>query len=352
MRAVQLVGAMDARFVEAPEPVLRPGTVKVQVGFVGICGSDLGLYEHPQFFDAYRHPIFQAAPPFTLGHELSGTVVEVAPDVTGVIPGTRAAIRPNVWDGTCGACLRGETNLCEQWGFIGVQADGGLGEYVVVNADQVHRLPDCVSLEAGALVESTAVAWHAVKLGEVVAGSSVLVVGAGPVGLGILLSAKARGTHHVIVSEPSSSRRNLARELGADAIDPAEVEVAEYVRTVTAGAGVDVAFDAAGAGDATFQPALRSLRAGGRLVLVAAYHSGVKLSLEPNDLLYSERIITASFAYTDDDFAEVVAEVTAGRIDPLPLVSSTVPLEHAVARGLDHLIEGGRDSEVKVLVGL
>jgi (R,R)-butanediol dehydrogenase/meso-butanediol dehydrogenase/diacetyl reductase len=349
MRALKIVAPRSAELQDVPEPVTAPGTVKIAVAYAGICGSDLGIYEYAPFPADYRHPIFDESGPFTLGHEFSGHVLEVGESVTGVAVGDLVTVRPNVWDGTCAACLRGETNLCENGGFVGIQGGGGgFSEIVVTPASQVHVLPPMFTPQLGAMVESTAVAWHAARVAGVSPGSTVLILGAGPVGLGILLTSLARGAQRVIVSELSDSRKRLAAELGADVVDPRETDVAKYLREVTGGAGADAAFDASGAGDATFGAALSGLRTGGTAVIVASFHGAV--SLDPNVLMSTEKKLTGSYAYTDTDFVEVIEAIAEGRLDPSPLISSTIALADATQKGLDYLLGEGRNSEVKILV--
>jgi len=350
MKAIRLHGANDARLDEVAEPELREGTVKIRISWAGICGSDLALFEHAPIPLDFENPIMHETGPKTLGHEFSGYVTEVADGVTGIKIGDLVAVQPNFADGTCPACLRGEPNLCENFAFIGINGwGGGFSEYVVAPADHVFVLPEGFSPEVGALVESLTVAWHAAKQSGAGEGSSALVIGAGPIGLGLLLSLRARGVSRVIISELSDSRKELARELGADVIDPREVDVTEYARSVTAGAGVDVSFDASGVGKPTLQPALDALRSGGRSVIVAQFHGEVPI--DPNLFLTTEKGVVGSFAYTGEDFAEVIDAIADGRLEPEKLVSSRIPLEDAVDGGLKHLLGGGRQTEVKILVG-
>lgn len=348
MKAVRLHGAEDARLDEIEEPTAGPGQVKIRVERTGICGSDLGLFQYMPVPPEYEHPLFHESGPHVLGHEFAGTVVERGDGVDDIDLGALVAIRPNVWDGTCAACLRGEPNLCQSFGFIGINGGGGgYSEFVVVDRDQAHELPREVGAAAGAMVESTAVAWHAVKMSGAGSGSSALIVGAGPIGLALLLCLRATGAGHIIVSEISESRRSLAAELGADVIDPRVTDPAEYAAGIDGG-GVDVSFDASGVGEPTLLPALHALRPGGTSVIVAQFHHPVPI--DPNLFLTTEKRVVGSFAYTDEDFAEVVDLVSSGAIDPRPLISSELPLEDAVEKGLRHLLGSGRNTEVKMLI--
>lgn len=349
MHALTLNGAHDARLVELPEPNVEAGKVKVRVAYAGICGSDLGLYEHFPLPADYVHPLFGEAGAHVLGHEFSGHVVEVGEGVEGIAVGALVAVRPNVWDGTCAACLRGEPNLCENFGFLGINGGGGgFSEYVVVDAGAAYVLPESIGADVAAMIESTAVAWHAMRVSGVAAGATALVIGAGPIGLALLLCLKAAGIERVVISELSETRKQLAVSLGADVVDPRETDVADYVRTLTGGAGADVAFDASGVGQLTYDAAFAALRSGGTNVVVAQFHTPVSVDL--NSFLTTEKHLVGSFAYTDEDFAAVVDAVASGRIDPRPLISSTIPLADVVTGGIDYLLGGGRNTEIKILV--
>lgn len=348
MKAIRLHGVHDARLETIPEPIVGPGRVKIKVDRTGICGSDLALYEYMPIPTEYDHPLFHEVGPHVLGHEFAGTVVELGEGVSDLEVGALVAVRPNVWDGTCDACLRGEPNLCDSGGFVGINGGGGgYSEYAVIARDQAHEMPRELGADVAAMVESTTVAWHAVKMSGAKDGATALVIGAGPIGLALVLCLRARGVSTVVVSEISESRRALAEQLGATVIDPRETDPVEFTRGL-GGGGVDVSFDASGVGEVTMLPALNALRKGGTSVVVAQFHGPVPI--DPNLFLITEKHVTGSFAYTDEDFAEVVALVTSGEIDPRPLISSVLPLDDAIDGGILHLLGSGRNTEVKMLI--
>jgi 2-desacetyl-2-hydroxyethyl bacteriochlorophyllide A dehydrogenase len=287
--------------------------------------------------------------PKVLGHEFSGVVTDVGDNATGIAVGDLVAVQPNIADGTCPACLRGEPNLCENYGFIGINGwGGGFSEYVVAPAENVFVLPEGFSAETGALIEPLTVGWAAVRKSGAAAGGSALIVGGGPVGLAILLSLRAIGVSRTVVSEVSDRRKALAASLGAEVVDPRETDVADYCRQGGGGAGVDVAFDASGAGPVAFEAAFGSLRTGGTLIVAASSREPV--AVDTASLLTTEKHITGSFAYTRSDFQAVIDAVAEGRMDPRPLVSSTISLDEVIEGGLDHLLGDGRATEVKILV--
>ena len=349
MQAWRLHGAADARLDEIPEPDVTAGKVKIRVACSGICGSDLSLYETAPVPVDWPHPLVGQPGPHVLGHEFAGYVTEVGDGVDGIPVGALVAVQPSFEDGTCAACLRGEPNLCEQFGFLGVNGGGGgFAEYVVAAADKVFVLPDGFTPETGALVEPLSVALHAVRLSGIAAGQTALVVGGGPIGLGLLLCLKAQGAQRVIVSEMSTVRRELAAALGADVVDPRATDLGGFVHELTKGQGVDASFDAAGAGQATFDTAVNALRKGGTTVVVAMYHADV--TVNPSLFMITEKRVTGSFAYSRDDFRTVIDMIADGRLDPVPLVTSRIKLADALEKGIHALQSTGRDTEVKILV--
>ncbi|MFY7069229.1 zinc-binding dehydrogenase [Nocardiopsis changdeensis] len=347
MRALRLHGPRDLRVDEVPEPRVVPGTVKIRVGWNGICEFDVRNYLDPVLPDEYLHPVLRTHGPHVQGHEFSGRVVEAAADVRGAPQGAVVAVEPLVFDGSCAACRRGEYNLCENSGFIGLMGGGGgMSEYVVVPADRVHVMPEDVSPTVAALVEPLAVAWHAVGRACLCEGDTVLVVGAGAVGLGVLMAARARGAAHVTVSEASPLRRRVAEELGADLVlDPAETDVVAAVRG-SAPLGADVSFETSGTGTEAVATLIGALRKGGRAVTVS---EGRPVVLDAAVLASTEIGLVGSFGYGPLDFPEVIEAVGRGVLQPKELITGRLSLEEAREKGYEELIAHG-DDHVKILV--
>jgi len=322
-------GVEDVRVEDVAEPAPGPGEVKIKVAACGICGSDLHLYRGA----GLRHgPVFE---PFVLGHEFSGHVVDVGDAVTNVGVGDRVAVRPTVSCGQCGACLAGAPNVCRALRFYGVTPtlDGGMGEYVVVGADNAHPLPAGIDLLDGALAEPLAVGLHAVRRSGATDASAVAIYGAGPIGISIFLNLRATGVQSIFVVEPSPVRREAISGLGADvALDPGSTDVRAEIHRLTAGRGVDVCFESAGQ-PVTFAAAQRVTARQGRIVIVAAYEQPV--DFDPFFLLSTEQTLTAALAYTSADF-DAVLELMAAGAYPL-----TGWVEHLV---LDDIVRGGFDA--------
>ncbi|MCR2825818.1 2,3-butanediol dehydrogenase [Microbacterium sp. zg.Y909] len=316
MRAARFHGKEDLRVEEIDEPSPGPGQVKLRNGYSGICGSDLHVYYTPEAAGIdmeHPHPITGAMPPQVLGHEFAGTVVEVGEGVEGISVGDRAAVWPIYYCGECPACRKGMYNVCQKIGFHGLTSDGGgMAEFTTVPASMLHVLPENVDLRLGALVEPMSVAWHAVSLGEVPAGGSALVAGAGPIGIGVWFALRAQGVDRVLVSEPSAQRRAIIEALGARTVDPVDGDLAAAVAELTDGDGVDVAFDAAGAGPA-ITSGLASLTPGGRVIVVALHERAMEFN--PTQLVMAETGIAGSLAYLPEDFDAVIAAMAAGAYD-------------------------------------
>ncbi len=266
--------------------------------------------------------------PQVFGHEFSGTVVEVGPDVDGVAVGDRVAVWPMHGCGHCPACDIDLDTSCQILAVQGINSPGGgMSEFTTVEAGKVFVLPEEVDLFMGALVEPMATAWHAVKRGGVQAGQTALVAGAGPVGVGLWFALKEHGIDAVVV-EPVAERRAVLTALGAQRVvdpDDAADAVAEY----TKGRGVDVAFEAAGVGPALLA-SMGTLAPRGVLVVVALHEH--EIAWNPIGLVFAENSVMGSLAYRPQDFRDVIEAMAAGRIDTTGWVA-TVPLaeaEHAL----------------------
>jgi 2-desacetyl-2-hydroxyethyl bacteriochlorophyllide A dehydrogenase len=280
--------------------------------------------------------------PAVLGHEMSGRVAEVGPAVTGWAAGDPVTVMPLRWCGTCPACRAGFTHVCRRLVFVGIDAPGSLRERWNVPADLLVRLPREMSLRAAALVEPTAVAAHDVERADLRPGESALVVGAGPVGLLIATVARGSGAR-VLVSEADRRRRELARDLGFDVVDPATEDVAGRVEAWTGGAGAHVAFEVSGS-QPGLDDAVQALAVRGRLVVVGIHAQPRQVDLFR--VFWRELTLVGARVYERADFERAVALVAAGDVPVDRLVSHVEPLESA-GSAFESLASGG---QVKVLV--
>lgn len=315
MRAVVFYGREDVRVEEVPEPPSPgPGQVKLENAFVGICGSDLHVYFDPERSgtDFTRpHPLTGAMPPQILGHEFSGTVVELGENVTGLAVGDRVTCYSVYWCGACAACREGRHACCPLAGWHGVTSHGGgLAAYTTVSAAQCMKLPNSVDLRTGALVEPMAASWRAARRSGAGPGSTALVIGAGPIGIGAFIALRARGVERILVTEPSPERRAAIGGLGAThVVDPATTDLGAAVAELSDGEGIDVAIDAAGKAGPLAE-AMRLLRAGGIAVVLGVHAEAI--TVDPLDMLLRELTLTCVKAYDKTDFAQVIEAMSRG----------------------------------------
>jgi (R,R)-butanediol dehydrogenase/meso-butanediol dehydrogenase/diacetyl reductase len=335
MKAAVFQGIGELRLADVRRPVPGPGEVLIGVAYCGICGSDLeallvGLYE----------------PGLIGGHEFSGTIVELGPNVADWRVGERVVVNDAVPCGNCRPCRDGRLDACEDLTMMGVTHDGGLAEYVKVTTRGLHHLPDKVSLRRGALVEPLAVALHGVRRSRLEPGDHVLVMGAGPIGLLTLQSALLAGARTVTVTEIDSARSALARRLGATAVlDPTRDNVGVAVSGVTGGRGPDVIYICTGAPD-PYRDAVSLVRKGGQIFILG-------LCVEPVEadfmsVVLSDLCIEGSLAGRAE-FPAAIDFVAQDRVEVEALVSHEISLGQVVTQGFERLMTSGSGA-VKILV--
>ncbi|MCV7229793.1 2,3-butanediol dehydrogenase [Mycolicibacterium komossense] len=344
MRAAVYYGPNKVEIADVPEPSPGPGTVKVKVGYNGICGTDLHeYYAGPIFFPTEPHPLTHAQVPLVMGHEFSGVITDIGSRVTGWSEGDRVAIEPIYKCGHCPACKAGNYNICAQIGFHGLMSDGGMAEYTVVPADMLHKLPDNVSMQLGALVEPMSVAYHAATLGETKPGDTAMVFGAGPIGIGLWFALRGKGIDDAFVVEPSATRRASIEALGARTLDPAALDVPAFIADHTEGRGADAVFDAAGVTPAV-ETALACVGARRPMVSVAIYEKPLTTPLL--NLVMNESRIQGSLCYTSADFQAVIALMAQDAYDTTGWVES-IAIDDVIDEGFEALHAGAK---MKVLV--
>lgn len=316
------------RFVEKPEPTAGDGELVVRIAANGICGTDLKIARG-------EHRFF---PPGTVrvpGHEAIGVVTENKSGDDRYAPGTAVAIAPNISCGHCRPCQRGFQNLCENYEAFGLTFDGAFSELMLVPAPAIKNgnvlvIPEHLDLGTAALTEPIAAVIRGFRPLNITENDTVLICGAGPMGLISLLVAKQRGVGKVIVSQTSPHRRQIAEELGADAtINPREGDLAEQVKDMTDGAGADVVVVATPVAQ-VFTDALRSAAVGARINFFAGLPSGKgDIPLDANLIHYRELIVTGSTANNNADCQEAL-DLLASNPDLFsPLISAFYPLNEA-----------------------
>ncbi|RMZ82898.1 hypothetical protein DV737_g1932, partial [Chaetothyriales sp. CBS 132003] len=361
MRALRYHGPSDLRVdKDVPAPSCGPDQVKIKPAFVGICGTDLHEYSTPTFIPkpGAPHPITKETWPVTIGHEFSGTVLEIGanaqlPHAQGLKVGDRVAVEPTIccWDG-CQACRESHINSCDCAGFVGLSGGGGgMSDEVCIDGRFVFKLPDGIGLDIGALVEPLAVAWHAVDQFPFShrADVTALVMGAGPIGLGVIQCLKAQGAKTVIVVEVAKQRQEYAREFGATHIvNPLEEDVVKRTRQICHGNGADVAFDCAGV-PASVKSAVLAVKAGGVVVNVAIWEKEVPIN--PNWFVFGEKVYKAVLGYLPKDFSGVIEALAEGTLEPANMITRRITVDRVVEDGFTSLIKE-KDKHVKILVDM
>ena len=270
MKVAVMNGIGEMSYTERPIPQAKEDEVLVKLEYVGICGSDMHYYEMGRIGD------YIVEPPFVLGHEPGGTVVEVGKNVTHLKPGDRVALEPGKTCGRCRFCREGKYNLCPDVVFFATPpVDGVFQEYVAHPEDLCFKLPENVSTLEGALIEPLAVGFHAAKQGDAHAGQTAVVFGAGCIGLVSMMALKACGVSRVYVVDVMQKRLDKALELGADGvINGKEDDVLAMARELTDGEGFDLAIETAGT-EITTNQAIQAVRKGANIVLVGYGKTGM-----------------------------------------------------------------------------
>ncbi|KQN63569.1 MULTISPECIES: 2,3-butanediol dehydrogenase [unclassified Erwinia] len=347
MKAARWYKARDIRIDDIEEPQVSAGQVKIKVAWTGICGSDLHEYlAGPIFVPVDQpHKISHDIAPIVMGHEFSGEVVAVGSGVTRVKAGDRVVVEPILSCQQCEACREGKYNLCGDLGFHGLSGGGGgFSSFTVVAEHMVHRMPDALSYEQGALVEPAAVALHAVRMSKLKAGDKAAVFGAGPIGLLVIEALRAAGAAEIYVVELSPQRAEKARELGARVvIDPSKEDAVAKIRELSAG-GVDVAYEVTGV-PVVLKQCIDSTRYEGETVIVSIWEG--EASFHPNKVVLAERSVKGIIAYRHI-FPAVMDLMTQGYFQADKLVTKRIELEQLVTEGFDALVK--EKQQVKILV--
>jgi L-iditol 2-dehydrogenase len=345
-----LAGVYDGnpgiKLIERSVPAIGPRQALLKVGACGVCGTDLRIL-------ASGHGRIPPGAERILGHELSGEIVEVGKEVDWPDVGTRVAIAPNMGCGHCENCIRGFTQLCATYISFGVVIDGAFAEYMLVpepafSQGNISPIPAGVSFEEAALNEPLSCVYHGLMACSPKPGETVLVVGAGPIGLIFTRVAEAVGAGMVILSEVSPERSEQAKNLGAaTVINPLETDLKEQIFGLTGGRGVDIAVVAAPSSAAQSQ-----------VIDVLAYHGRVNFfgglpkgspptGVDANQIHYRELTITGTTGQTVNEYRTTLQMLADGQVSVKDLVSACYPLDD-IAAAIDY---AGSRTGLKTIVG-
>jgi len=302
-----------------PVPQPKADEVLIKVMAVGVCGSDVHYFEHGRIGGAIvRYPMI-------LGHECAGEVVAVGSAVTRLRAGDRVAIEPGVTCGRCDACKSGRYNLCPDVVFYATPPiDGAFAQYVTIREDFAFPIPDSLSYEEASLIEPFSVGIHAAKRTQLQPGSTVAIMGMGPVGLMAVVAAKAFGAGKIIVTDLEPIRLEAALKLGAThAINVREEDAVAKAFELTGGRGADVAWETAG-NPRALQTALLSLRRGGKLAIVGLPAES-DIPLNVHAITDREIDIYGVFRYANT-YPSAIEFLSSGIADVMTLVTDRYPL--------------------------
>lgn len=308
MKVALMEGIGKMGYTTRPIPTPKANEVLVKLEYVGICGSDMHYYETGAIGN------FIVEPPFVLGHEPGGVVVEVGEDVKHLKVGDRVALEPGKTCGHCEFCRTGRYNLCPDVVFFATPpVDGVFQEYVAHEADLCFKLPENVSTLEGALIEPLAVGFHAANQGNAHAGQTAVVMGAGCIGLVTMMALKAEGVSKVYVVDIMQKRLDKAMELGADGvINGKDEDAVEAVMRLTEGAGCDLVIETAGT-EFTTRQCIRMTKKGATIVLVGYSKTG-EMTLPMSMALDKELTIKTIFRYRHI-YPMAIDAVASGRVN-------------------------------------
>lgn len=329
-------------YADVPDPEAAAGDLIVRVRAATVCGTDIRIYRGRKT-TGIRYPSI-------IGHEFAGEVVATN-GVTRFQVGQRVCVNPAISCGHCASCKRGDENLCENLQAIGYELDGAFAEYIrvparAIAAGNVHAIPESLAFEVASLAEPLACVINGQEKVSVKPGDTVVVLGAGPIGLLHVKLARFSGASKVIVSEPASARRAAALSVGADiALDPNAEDLLAAVRDHTFGLGADVAIVAIGV-PSLANSALTLVRRRGRVSLFAGFSANDTAVLDVNLIHYRELMLTGAFGLGRLHFERALDLLASKRFDVAPFVTHRYPLSE-IHRALE-MAENG--SAIKVAI--
>lgn len=318
MKGAVFYGKHDLRVEETDMPKVGPEDVLIQVKACGVCGTDVHIYEGDK-------GAADVTPPTILGHEFSGVVAEAGAEVTNYKVGDRVCIDPNCYCGKCDFCRNGIAHFCTDMIGYGTTVNGGFAEYCSVNQRQVYKLGDNTSFEQGAMTEPVACCLHGVDMCNIKPGSSVVVIGGGMIGLLMLQLAKLAGAARIALLEPVESKRQVAKELGADiCIDP----IKEDIKKALKAAGmewVNTVIECVGR-TSTIEQAIDIVGNKGTVMMFGLTKPDDTVAVKPFQIFQKEIELKASFInpYTQ---ARALELIDAGKLDVSSMVYAVESLE-------------------------
>ncbi len=333
------INAMEMRNIDMPK--IKDNEVLVKIEYVGICGSDSHYLESGAIGD------FVVEGDFILGHECAGEVVELGSKVTDLVIGDKVALEPGITCGECEFCKAGKYNLCPDVEFLATPPyHGCLVNYIAFPANMCFKLPDNITTKEGALVEPLSVGMHSAEQGNVSLGDSVIILGAGCIGLVTLLACKAYGATDITVVDVMQKRLDFATTLGASrVINAANEDAVEVMDKLTKGKGLDVVIETAGS-KVTVGQTSYLVKRGGTIVLVGMAPEDI---IEYNfaKIMAKEATITSVFRYRNI-YKKAINAISEGIIDVSGIVTHEFDFEDT-EKAFDY-VSKNKDDVVKALI--
>ncbi|MGV9296640.1 zinc-dependent alcohol dehydrogenase [Amycolatopsis sp. NPDC003676] len=344
MRAAVYHGPQDVRIEQVPIPKPKDGEALLAVRRNGLCGTDATEWaKGPVMVPLHRpHPASGYVGPMIPGHEFVGEVVDGIP---GLPAGTLVSSGAGVWCGQCDRCASGRTNVCRDYYTLGLNAPGGLAEYVAVPVKTLRPVPAGVSVDAAGMAQPLAVGLHAARRAGVRDGDSVVLIGAGAIGTFVLAGLSRLYQAEVTVIDLPGAKLERAAKLGAAHTLSAGPDVADEVLERTGGRGADVVIEASGA-PGQFENALRMATSGGRVLAVGLPKEKPAVGLA--SLALREVTVESTVAHVCDTDLVPALEILADGTLELLLLESVIPLADLVSRGLEPLASGAVDGKILV----
>jgi L-iditol 2-dehydrogenase len=338
MRQAVMVAPGNIQFRTVAIPAIRDDEVLVKVMRIGVCGSDIHVYHG-------KHPYTPF--PVVQGHETSCEVAKVGANVTGLEPGDKVTIEPQVSCGACYSCKNGLYNICDNLKVIGFQTTGAASDYFPVPANKLVKMPAWMSHDEGAMIEPLAVGVRAVQKAGDVEGKNILVYGAGPIGNLVAQTAKALGAAEIMIVDLNDKRLEIARMCGMEhTVNPRRENLTERLAAAWGTEKkADCIFECAGA-EATIQSAIENARKGTDIVVVAVY--GKPPQVDMALVNEAELKIIGTARYVIDDFRTAISLVEAGKVQLKPLVTDVFAFERY--DDAYHKIENDPETTMKMLI--
>jgi threonine dehydrogenase-like Zn-dependent dehydrogenase len=345
MYAAVLTEYGTIRWHEVADPRIGEDEVLVRVTYAGICGSDQHV------FRGEFHP--RTSTPLIQGHEFGGRIEAVGEAVTGFAPGDRVAVDPIFWCGTCPACTRKHYPACRSLKLLGIDTNGGFGQYVAAKAFMLHRLEDTVSDRHAALIEMLSIGFHACRRAGVAPGDTVAVFGAGRIGQAILQAVRTITRSPLFLVDVLPGRLAAARRAYPDivAINAREEDPVSAIRDGTSGNGVDIALEAVGHAHAIpgqhhpVRQAVDAIRGAGTVCVLGLADDPVPLVMK--DLIFKEATLVTS-RVTHGEFADAIEHLARGDLKPDAMISCELPASRA--QEAFHLLDTDPDRYLKILL--